>query len=62
MFQMGEFVTTTVHAIGDRSEEVTGAVVEVRMSRKTPGRVLAYVVDTGVLGYGHLLIPAAAVR
>lgn len=62
VFGVGDAVTTTVYMIGGRSAEVSGPVVEVSMSRKTPGRVVAYVVDASAAGYGMLSVEVDKAR
>ncbi len=62
MFNIGDSVTTTVHMIGGRSDEVTGTVLKLDMSRKTPGKVLGYVVDASATGYGKLSVPVKDAR
>ena len=60
--ELGDTVTTTVHMIGGRSAEVSGPVVDRNESRKTPGRVVSYVVDATESGYGKLVVPVADAR
>jgi hypothetical protein len=62
MFNVGDSIVTTVHAIGGRQEEVSGTVTRLNMSRKVPTRVLSYVVDARGEGHGELFVPAADAR
>ncbi len=61
-FTIGDMITTTVHTISGGSAEVSGVVCAVRMSVKTPGRVLAYDVDAAASGYGRLTVDASKAR
>jgi hypothetical protein len=61
-FNVGDSITTTVHAIGGRQEEVTGPVIRLNMSRKVPGRVLSYEVDAAHAGYGRIVVEVAKAR
>lgn len=62
MIAVGTLATTTVYMIGGRSEDVTGTVVRVTMSRRDPSRVVAYDVDAGESGYGVLHVEAGKIR
>jgi hypothetical protein len=61
-FNIGDSITTTVYMIGDREEEVTGTVTRLNMSRKTPDKVLSYVIDATAAGHGMLIVEAAKAR